>query len=223
MEELPDFSTEPPIGPSPQRQWIAEAGALLSRVSTERRANFNTGRIFINQYWNHGTKQILGSVQDAIEELKLALQLSCNADIGKAYAPGDVYRYFSDLKSIVKEAQSEIFLIDPYFNGEAFDSYLADVGSDIGVRIFSGKPAPEVKLYVDKHRAEFNTNMEVKRGKKLHDRLIIIDRTDCWITGGSFAHGGQRSPAFLIPIDTKITNDKLAIYEDIWNNTQNMA
>jgi len=223
MENIPDFSTKPNMGVSPQRQWVAEAGALIGRISTEKKMNFNTAKALLNQHWNHSTEQIQGLVLDVVEELKLELELSGRADFGSAYAPGEVYKFFADLKSIVNGAQAEIFLIDPYFDGEAFNDYLVDVCSGIKVRIFANKHAQEVKAYIDKHQAQFASNIEIKKSKKLHDRLIVIDRTDCWITGGSVNHAGNKSPAYLIPVGTEIANDKLEIYNDIWNNSQAIA
>ena len=223
MDNIPDLSSKPIAGSSPQRQWIAEIGALICRIDSEKKMNFNTAKAMLNQYWNHSVDQIQGIALDSIEELKLDLELSGRADIGSAYAPGEVYKFFADLKTIINGAQSEIFLIDPYFDGEAFNNYLAGVPVNISVRIFANKHAQEVKLYINKHQGQFKSNMEIRKSKKLHDRLIIIDRGDCWITGGSINHAGKKSPSYLIPVGTEIASDKLTIYEDIWNNSQSMA
>ncbi|MEW6519694.1 MAG: hypothetical protein AB1461_09805 [Thermodesulfobacteriota bacterium] len=223
MNNAPDFSTKPIAGATPQRQWIAEVGALISRVSSEKKINFNTTKSMLGHYWGHTIGQIQGLVLDVIEELKLELELSGRADIGSAYAPGEVYKFFVDLKSIVNGAQSEIFLIDPYFDGEAFKNYLSDVGSDIRVRIFANKYAQKVKIHIEKHQAQYSSDILIKKSKKLHDRLVIIDRTDCWITGGSVNHAGNKSPAYLIPVGTEIAKDKLKIYDDIWNASQEIA
>jgi len=223
MDDAPDFSTKPNEGASPQRRWIAEVGALISRVSSEKKINFNTAKSMLGLNWNYAIDQIQGLALDVIEELKLELELSGRADVGSGYAPGDIYKFFADLKSIVGGAQSEIFLIDPYFDGEAFNNYLADIGSDIKIRIFANKHAQQVKTYIEKHQAQYNSNIEIKKSKKLHDRLIIIDRIDCWITGGSVNHAGNKSPAYLIPVGTEIAKDKLEIYEGIWNASPDIA
>ena len=223
MENAPDLSNKPNTGASPQRQWIAEVGALINKTSSSTKIKFDTSKSILGQYWDYGIDQIQGVILDVIEELKLELELSGRADVGSAYAPGEIYRFFTDLKSIVNGAESEIFIIDPYFDGEAFNNYLADVKSNLNVRIFANKHAKEVKVYIDKHQAQYESNIEIKKSKKLHDRLIIIDRTDCWITGGSVNHAGNKSPAYLIPVGSEIAKDKLKIYEDIWNASQEIA
>lgn len=220
IKNMPECASNPSSGISPQRQWIAEIGALVSRISSEKKIIFNTAKAFLGHNWGKAVSQIQGLVLDVIEELKLDLELSGRADIGSAYSPGEAYKYFADLKSIISRAQSSIFLIDPYFDGEAFNNYLVGVASDIDVRIFANKHAQEVKAFIDKHKIQFNSNMEVRKNKNLHDRLVIIDRCDCWITGGSLNHGGMKSPSYLIPVGTELTNDKLSMYETIWSDSK---
>ena len=220
---MPDFSTKPSLGAdSPQRQWIAEAGALIGRVGSEKKTTLKATMIFLNQHWSFTVEQIQGLILDVVEELKLDLELSGRAEIGSAYAPGEVYKFFADLKSIVNCTKSEIFLIDPYFNGEAFDNYLPDVFPDIQVRIFANNYSKEIKVYIEKHQSQFSSNIELKKSKQLHDRLIFIDRTDCWIMGGSVKDAGNK-PTYLIPIGTELANDKLKIYEEIWNNSEEIV
>ena len=79
----------------------------------------------LGQYHDFTINSILGQIGDAIEELKLDLELDGRSEIGSAYEPGDVYRFYADLKAIISSVQSEIVVVDPYFNGEAFDAYLS--------------------------------------------------------------------------------------------------
>lgn len=220
---MPDMSINPDFGASPQRRWIAEVGALVCRVDTLRKLEFNTARLQLNQYWASSIKQIQGIALDVTEEIKLDLEISGKAEIGSAYASGEVYKFFAELKSIVSGAESEIFIIDPYFDGEAFNNYLADVYSGIEVRIFANKHAQDVRKYIDKHKAEYKSNIEIRKNRKLHDRLIIVDRNDCWITGGSVNHGGQKSPAYLIPLGAGLTQEKLRIYDELWSASESIV
>ena len=65
--------------------------------------------------------EIKGQITDAIEALKLDLELEGRGEIGNVYAAGEVYELFPDLKKIIGGASEEILLVDPYFNGEAFE------------------------------------------------------------------------------------------------------
>lgn len=223
MEDAPDLSSKPSSGSSPQRQWVAEIGALINRISSEKKISFSTAKAMLGQYWNYAINQIQGLALDVIEELKLELELSGRSEIGSAYQPGDIYKFFADLKSIIRAAQSEILIIDPYFDGEAFNNYVSSVDDSVTVRIFASKHAQELKAYTDKHRAQFGSSIEIRKSKKLHDRLVITDRTECWITGGSINHAGNKSPAYLIPVGSELAKSKLEIYEDMWGSSQEIA
>lgn len=223
MENPPDLSSKPSAGSSPQRQWVAEVGALINRISSEKKISFSTAKVMLGPYWNHAIDQIQGLALDVIEELKLELELSGRSEIGSAYQPGDIYKFFADLKSIIRGAKSEILIIDPYFDGEAFNNYVSGVDGAVKVRIFASKHAQELKTYTDKHRAQFCSSIEIRKSNKLHDRLVITDRTECWITGGSINHAGNKSPAYLIPVGSELARSKLEIYEGIWVSSKEIA
>ncbi|MDZ7783207.1 MAG: hypothetical protein U5K56_09895 [Halioglobus sp.] len=71
------------------------------------------------------------------------------SEIGSAYQPGDVYKFFVDLKSIIRGAQSEKYsIIDPYFDGEHCNNYVSGVDGSVEVRIFASKNAQELKASV---------------------------------------------------------------------------
>lgn len=76
---------------SPQRRWFAEVGALLSRLSVDRKIQFRSSFSTLATYWRPAVNQIQGQVLDAIEELKLELELDGRTEFGSAYAPGDTY------------------------------------------------------------------------------------------------------------------------------------
>jgi len=67
------------------------------------------------QNWKLAITQIQGQVLDAIEELKLELELDGRSEIGNAYEPGDVYKFFADLKSIISDAENDLLIVDPFF------------------------------------------------------------------------------------------------------------
>ena len=126
LENAPDFGNKPVLDVgTPQRQWLSEVGALLSRLDVGKKVQFRVSFRTLVQYWVQAITQIKGQVSDAIEELKLELELDGRSDFGSAYAPGDVYKFFADLKAVINQAEHEVLVIDPYFNGEAFDAYLS--------------------------------------------------------------------------------------------------
>jgi hypothetical protein len=113
--------------------------ALLSRISLERKVQFRASFGTLVTYWKPAINQITGQVSDAIEELKLELELDGRTDVGSAYGPGDVYRFFADLKAVINQAESEVIVVDPYFNGQAFDAYLSTASPNVTIRILADR------------------------------------------------------------------------------------
>lgn len=220
LEQAPNFGDVPIFEVStPQRQWLATVGAILSRLGLSHQTSFKASYATLAQYWKPAINMIQGQVLDAIEELKLELELDGRSEIGSAYAPGDIYRFFTDLKNIVNSAKKGLLIIDPYFDGTAFNDYLSSVPSSIAVRVLADRYAADVATYVSKHRLQYNSSFELRSSKELHDRLILVDDDSAWIMGGSIKDAGNKKATYLIPLSSPIAAAKKAIYTDIWNRS----
>lgn len=220
LESAPDFGDKAVMDTSsPQRQWLSKVGALLSRLGVDKKVKFQSSFTTLVQYWQYTIVQIQGQVLDAIEEIKLELELEDRADIGSAYAAGDVYRFFADLKEVVNSAESEVMIVDPYFNGEAFDAYLSSANPELDIKILADRYSKDISTYAEKHKAQYGTGIELRRSKELHDRIIFIDKDVAWIMGGSIKDAGKKT-TYLIPLQTPIALAKKEIYQQIWSKSK---
>ena len=165
--------------------------------------------------------RILDCIQDAIEEIRLELELDGKSDVGMAYDPGEVYRYFSDLKKILSGATQEVLVVDPYLNGATFDQYFSEWSEKVKIRLLVDRYAKDLKAYVVKHMEQFGTDLELGISNELHDRIVIVDQEICWISGGSIKDGG-RKPAYLIPLAPEIAEKKLRTYNQIWTRANKL-
>lgn len=216
LENAPEFGDKPILeAGTPQRQWLAEVGALLSKLGFEKSILFKASFGTLAQYWAPAITQIKGQVLDAVEEIKLDLELDGRADIGNAYAPGEVYKFFKDLKAVINSAEGEILIVDPYFNGEAFDAYLANTQAPLSIGILADRYSKDINSYVKKHIAEYGSEIELRSSKELHDRIIFIDADSAWVMGGSIKDAGKKA-TYLIPLPTPLAMTKKAIYTEIW-------
>ena len=223
LENSPEFGGEPAMDTdTPQRKWISEVGALLSRLGTGKKVRFSSSLGMLTQYWVHTTVAIKGQVLDAIEELKLELELDGRSEIGNAYAPGDVYRFYADLKAVIGTASNDILIVDPYFNGEAFDAYLCEVEAGLTIRILADKYSKGINTYAEKHMAQYGTQIEIRRSKQIHDRIVLVDDDASWIMGGSIKDAGKKA-TYLIPLATQISEAKREIYNAIWEQSEKVG
>ena len=164
--------------------------------------------------------RIKGQMMDAIEILRLDLELEGRSDIGNVYDAGEVYKLFSDLKKIIGAASEEILLVDPYFNGEAFDDYLSTIGLGKKIKILAERYADDVRAYAGKHVQQYGTNIEIRRSKELHDRLVMVDNLDCWIVGASIKDAAAKSSTYLMPLRPDLAQRKRAIYSGVWDRAE---
>ena len=216
LANAPNFGDTATMDPAtPQRKWLSEVGALLTRLDISKKVQFGSSFSMLTRYWKHSIIQIQGQILDAIEEIKLDLELDGRSEIGNAYAPGDVYRFFADLKAIINGASDEILIVDPYFNGDAFDAYLCEIDSGLNIRILADRFSKDIRNYADKHMTQFDSRVEIRRSKKIHDRIVFIDDDASWIMGGSIKDAGKKA-TYLIPLASQISDAKRKIYEEIW-------
>jgi len=221
LESIPDFDHTKPIdGTSPERQWLSRAGALLKRLDAiGHGTKFEARMQMLGNLSAWAINQITGQISDAIEELRLDLTLSGQNNIGNVYDVGEVYTLYTDLKKIIGAASMEILVVDPYFSGEAFDDYLSTITSRKTVKVLmaKAKDAKEVMTRARKHVRQYGTNIEVRKNRKLHDRLVMVDDSDCWIVGASIKDAAARSPTYLLPLPPDLALKKRSIYSGMWD------
>lgn len=221
-----EFDTAPDFGKTyisdansaPQR-WISRIGALLSRVSIQRKVEFSSIKQTSVQFWGVVRDSFRRTLLDAIEELKLELELEGHDYLGQVYESGKEYDFFTDLKGIISEAKEEIFIVDVYFDGSSFDAYLGAAADRLNIKILCGSYANDVASCVRKFTAQTGASIEVRKTKSVHDRVVFLDRSDCWVVGASIKDAGKK-PTYLLPLAPQISPQKRAIYDDIWSASE---
>src|SRR5690606_28198088 len=73
------------------------------------------------------------------------------------------------------------------------------------------KYTSDVATYAQKHTQQFGTMIEVRKSKELHDRLIVVDDSDCWVTGGSVKQAGEKA-TYLLPLPPGVAEATRSIY-----------
>lgn len=198
--------------------WISRVGALLSRVSIHYKVSYQSTRSVSHQFWTASRESFRRIISEAIEEIKLELELDGRDEIGQVYEKGKEFDFFTDLKGIISGAEREVFIIDTYFDASAFLSYFSSADECLNVRILCGKPAADLSSCINKFESQTNAQVEVRKTREVHDRLIFIDASSCWIVGASIKDAGKK-PTYLIPFAPQLMHKKLEIYESIWSNS----
>ena len=224
MKLVHEFENAPEFGPkyvadasSEQQRWIARLGALMSRVSLEHSVSFKASAATSVQYWGVSRESFRKNALAAIEELKLELELEGRDQIGHVYDSNHQFDFLRDLKGVIGKAGTDLMVVDPYFDGGAFQTYLESRQGSGTIRILCGRYAKDVAGHMAAFSGQTGTSPELRQSRDLHDRLVIVDRSDCWIVGGSIKDAGKK-PTYLVPLQPSIALQKIGIYETVWQN-----
>jgi hypothetical protein len=197
-----------------QYTWLGKANALMNEWNeiqsipfkaavnslirnTDRRANFGI---------------IVTSIHDVIARIENALPQSS----GQAFGPGAAYDFFRALNDLVASANSQVFIVDPYLDAEIFDGYLNGLKRGIAIRLLTHKYVDNVRVAAEKYRAQFGSNVEVRKSNDIHDRVIFVDDDQCWVVGASIKDAALKKPTYLAPISADVVAQKRSQYEVIW-------
>lgn len=197
------------------QKWIARTGALIDRIDAVGGIYFKNRASFLKTNWSGNMPDMHQMLLDAIEKIKVDLELNGRDEIGKIYESGKEYSFFSDLKNILGKTKNKIFIVDPYFDVTAFQAYFDESTQGINIRILCSKHATSVAECVKTFSSQTSVQVDVKKYGGLHDRVIFIDETDCWLVGASIKDGGKK-PTYLIPLSPQLVPDKFAVYENAW-------
>ena len=195
LSKLTNLREQASKQPNRPRQWIAEVKALIDQYDPSHVRVHIAAKIHFLDFDPVGTtiESIVGYVTDTIEKIKLELELEGRTEIGTAYNAGEVYRYFADLKQIIEKTTRDIMVVDPYLDGKTFDTFFRDCPNSIVIRILTRQYVDKIKPYIPKHEEQYGTRITMKESCELHDRLILIDRAECWISGGSIKDAASES------------------------------
>jgi len=210
-----DFTKNGPKSEKGQ-QWLADCIAALNQVDLEAANKF----LHLCQYVFVPLSSLtLGPIWEnmlLILRLTIAkLEISEPQKGEKIYAPGDQYALYKDLKEIIGNAKSEVFIIDTYANEEIFDLYLEKVDQSVAIRFFTKEPSTTLITVILKFANKPNVNFEAKSSSNIHDRVIFVDSTDCWVLGQSIKDAASKKPTYLIPVES--LKDMKNLYEDLWS------
>jgi len=153
-------------------------------------------------------------------EIKSKLELEYETDEGLAartYESGGAYDLYRDLATIIQDAKSGIFVIDPYADEEVFELYFAKC-TKLNIRLLCQSPSQALRAVARKFSANKTVRFEARISGEIHDRLIFVDGAKCWILGQSLKDAATKKPTYLVEFnDASVMTH---IYEDIWTRAK---
>jgi hypothetical protein len=214
LARAPSFDVYAPSS-SDHLTWLGQAHALVTRWKPLEASAFRLSCDFLGSFASTRSghvAEIFGTLHRAVADLELSIPSSTQ----QAFGAGAMYEFFKALNAAVSSAQKSLYIIDPYMDDGIFDAYLSSVQSGTSVRLLVRDFSAKVKPAAEKFVAQYGTPLEVRKSKALHDRVVFVDGSECWVLGHSIKDAAALKPTYLAPLPPDVSMLKLADYEKIW-------
>ena len=110
------------------------------------------------------------------------------------FVQGQIFDAYTKFQELIQKAQKEIILIDNYIDLTVFDR-LTVKNPGVDVIIYTQSKTPIKKLDIAKFNAQYPT-LTIKHTSSMHDRFLIIDRTEIYHIGASLKDLGKKCFGF---------------------------
>jgi hypothetical protein len=150
------------------------------------------------------------AMSTAIDDLRMSMP---ELEIRGVYEGGDEYQFCRDLRTLFQGASTEVFVIDPYLDGQLFDLYVDQVNVPAKIRILTSNLSSTVLTLAQKF-ASGKVSFELRTTPDIHDRAIFIDDR-CWVVGQSIKDAAKKKPTYVVEHDHKLMRPA---YEATWAN-----
>ena len=110
------------------------------------------------------------------------------------FVQGQIYDAYTKFQELIQKAQKEIILIDNYIDLTVLDR-LTVKSPGVDVIIYTQPQTPIKKLDIAKFNAQYPT-LTIKYTTSMHDRFLIIDRTEIYHIGASLKDLGKKCFGF---------------------------
>lgn len=130
---------------------------------------------------------------------------------------------------IIGSAHSVCYICDPYFDKDAFDTFIWSIESlNVAINILSSKEGfnqeqlkelkQRIDIYNEKIKNQISCKILIGSESRLHDRLIIAD-DNVWMLGASLNHFGERATT-LIRVPKEYKPKMIDTITQWWNNSE---
>jgi hypothetical protein len=157
------------------------------------------------------------TVKGSIAELEAGLP---EADVKGAYAAGDEFAFYKELKGIVAAATKDIFIVDNYLSTEFFGLYVEPIRPGTPVRILTDKIKGALQLVATKYATR--GSFELRSSPDAHDRHVFVDGRG-WMIGQSIKDAAKSKPTYMVEISVALLPAIQKIYEDLWTGAASVV
>lgn len=204
--------------------WLSKVKVLINGTGK----SINTEIQDIQRYHGKGasistwSNQGYNDIKQTLIDVIVGIEMIVGSQVVVA-GPGNVFDYFDGTRKILKSAQNEIFLIDPWVDAEIVSVYFNAIEPPVNIRILtSNKPSGlnSIQPALEKLHQQTSVSFELRSvdtNDRLHDRFWLIDQRQGFQSSCSIKDGAKKAAAMIMQINDAFSATQQT-YEDFWNN-----
>jgi hypothetical protein len=144
-----------------------------------------------------GSSVALVQMIDLLYQARADLMLKTDASPSAVIEQGAVFHYFDELRKIIEGASTDLFFIDPYLDAEFVSRYFGQVRSGVTIRLLTQKKPEALVAAVQQWVSQYGGSVKVRSDPNMHDRFVIVDGRDVYLSGASFKDGARNAGTVL--------------------------
>lgn len=204
------------------QQWLGKAAALVEVGGTQaERITFNVAAEGLDSVLRQQNAQaITAIVHRVLARAELAAPVSAQ---GAFLAAGEPFSALVAVAKVFGRAKSNLLIVDKYAEASLVTEFLGSAPEGVALQILTMQKDSKrttLKPAADRWVEEFNVArplaVRMVPAAQLHDRLILVDSTEAWVTGQSFKQLAESTPTYLSQLDADIAEAKVAAYRALW-------
>ena len=201
-------------------EWLGKTHALLARWNSLEATSFSmvSGFLGMPQTREGHLMNLMGILHRALADL----QLDTPSKPDQAFGPGAVYDFFKALKDLLSTATKTVMVVDPYLDDQVFDTYISGINPNVKVNLLTTKVGEQFRPALDKYCAQHQQDVQVRKTKGIHDRVVMIDGNSCWVLGQSINNAAKSKPTYIAPVSSDTAAEKIRTYQEIWNASESV-
>ena len=198
--------------------WLGKTHALIARWNSLEAISFSqvSGFLDMPQTREGNLMQLMGILYRALADL----QLDTPSKPDQAFGPGAVYDFFKALKDLLSTATKTVMVVDPYLDDQVFDTYISGIILAVSVKLLTTKTGEQLRPALDKYRTQHSQDIQARKTRAIHDRVVMIDGISCWVLGQSINNAAKSKPTYIAPVSPDTAAEKIRTYQGIWNDSE---
>lgn len=208
-------------------KWVGDLEAVITAM--KRTSDGMEIRLALKQLMASEGRTGAETIRAVLYRAIAAAELEAPASAQGAFiASGDKLDAFAAISKVIASGESNVMLVDPYMDGTSLTDFMTAADEGVTVRVMSDASSvkPTLQPAASKWREQFGAArpLEVKLSPKrtLHDRLLLIDGKEAWSLTQSLKDFAARSPGSLLKANPEAAELKIAAYEQLWDQAEDM-